>query len=40
MWTDITYPKVKVLNLLSGVKYANKLIEIVLSVKQEDGFAS
>lgn len=45
MCTDITritrtYPKVKVYNLLSSVKYRNKLVEIVQSVKQEDGYTS
>jgi len=40
MCTDITYLKVKVYKLLSSVKYRNKLIEIVQSVKQEDGFTS
>jgi hypothetical protein len=40
MCTDVTYPKVKVYNILSSDKYRNKLVQIVQSVKQEDGFAS
>jgi len=40
MCTDITYPKVNTYNLLSTVKYRNKLVQTVQSVKQEDGFTS
>lgn len=40
MCTNVTYPNVKVYKLLSSVKYLNKLIEIVQSVKEEDGFTS